>query len=48
MYDLTLTNADLLSNSSNYKVMFLEYSKNIQSISVSKIFQGYPPNIVRL
>ena len=48
MYDLTKTNVDLLANSSNHKAMFPEYSKNIPRISVSKIFQGYLRNIVRL
>ena len=48
VYDLTITNDDLLVNSSNHKAMFPEYSKNIPRISVSKIFQGYPWNIVRL
>ena len=46
--DLTKINVDLLANSSNQKAMFHEYSKNIPRISVSKIFQGYPRNIVRL
>ena len=46
-YDLTITNADLLANFSNHKAMFPEYSKNIPPISVSKILQGCPPNIVR-
>ena len=41
-------NVDLLANSSNHKAMFPEYSKNIPRISVSKIFQGYPWNNVRL
>ena len=48
MYDLTIKNVDLLANSSNYKAMFPEYSKNIPQISVSKIFQVYPRNIVML
>ena len=48
MYDLSKTNVDLLANSSNHKTMFPEYLKNIPRISVSKIFQGYPQNIVRL
>ena len=48
MYDLTKTNVDLLANSSNHKAMFPEYLKNIPQISVSKVFQGYPRNIVRL
>ena len=48
VYDLTITNVDFLANPSNHKTMFPEYSKNIPRISVSKIFQGYPRNIVRL
>ena len=36
--DLTITDVDLLVNSSNHKAMFPEYSKNISRISVSKIF----------
>ena len=47
MYDLTTTNVDLLADSSNHRAMFLEYSRNIPQISVSKIFQGYPQHIVR-
>ena len=38
----TITNVDLLANSSNHKAMFPEYLKNTPRISVSKIFQGYP------
>ena len=45
-YDLT--NVDLLTNSSNHKAMLPEYSKTIPQISVSKIFQGYFRNTVRL
>ena len=48
IYDLTTTNFDPLANSSNHKAMFREYSKNIPQISVSKIFQRYPWNILRL
>ena len=48
VYDLKITNVDLLANSSNHEVMFPEYSRNIPQISVSKIFQGYPRNIVKL
>ena len=48
VYDLLITNVDLWENSSNHKAMFPEYSKNIPPISVSKIFQGYPWNIVML
>ena len=48
MYDLTITNVDLLANSSNHRAMFPEYAKNIPPISVSKVFLGYPQNIVRL
>ena len=36
MYDLTITNVNLLANSSNHKAMFPEYLKNIPRISVSK------------
>ena len=43
-----MTNVDLLVNSSNHKSMFPEYSKNIPRISVSKIFQACPRNILRL
>ena len=48
MYDLAISNVDLSANTSNHKVMFPEYWKNIPQISVSKIFRGYPRNIVRL
>ena len=48
VYDLIIANADLLANSSNHEVMFPEYSKNIPQMSVSKIFQGYPLNIIKL
>ena len=48
VYDLIITNVDLLANSSNHEVMFPEYSRNIPRMSVSKIFQGYPRNIVKL
>ena len=48
VYDLIITNVDLLANSSNHEVMFPEYSRNIPRMSVSKIFQGYPQNIVKL
>ena len=48
VYNLTMTNVDLLVNSSNYKAMFPEYLKNIPRISVSKIFQGYFRNIAKL
>ena len=47
VYDLRITNVDLLANSSNH-VMFPEYSRNIPWMSVSIIFQGYPRNIVKL
>ena len=46
LYDLIITNIDLLANSSNYEVIFTKYSRNI--MSVSNIFQGYPPNSVKL
>ena len=48
VYDLTITNVDLLGSSSNHKTIFSEYSKNISQIFVSKIFQGYHWNIARL
>ena len=37
-----MTNVDLLPNSSNNKVVFPEYSRNISRMSVSKIFHGFP------
>ena len=46
MYDLTITNVDLLANSNNHKGIFPEYLKNIPQVSLSKILQGYPRNIV--
>ena len=48
VYDLIITNVDLLGNSSNHKVMFPEYSRDIPQMPVSKIFQGYPRSIVKL
>ena len=48
VYDFIITNVDYLANSSNHEVMFPEYSRNIPRISVSKIFQRYPWNIVKL
>ena len=48
VYDLIITNVDLLANSSNHEVMFPEYSRNIPQMSGSKIFQGYPRNILKL
>ena len=48
VYDFTKTNVDLLANSSNHEAMFPEYLTNIPQISVLKIFQGYPGNIVIL
>ena len=47
MYDLVIKNVDLFANSSNLEVMFPEYLTNIPQMSVSKIFQGYPQNIVK-
>ena len=44
VYDLIITNVDLLANSRNHEVMFPEYSRNIPRMSVSKIFQGNPWN----
>ena len=46
VYDLKITNVDLLPNSSNHKAMLPDNLKNIPRKSVSKIFQGYPQNIV--
>ena len=48
MYDLTITNVDLLANFSNRKAMIPGYLRNIPRISISKIFQGYPRNIAML
>ena len=47
-YDLIITNVGILADSSNHKVRFPEYSRNIPQMSVSKIFQRYPQNIVKL
>ena len=46
--DLTITNLDLLENSSNHKAIFPEYKENIPQIFVSKMLQGYPRKIARL
>ena len=48
VYDLIIANVDLWPSSSNHEVMFPEYSRNIPGMFVSKIFQGYPRNIVKL
>ena len=48
VYDLIITNINLLGNSSNHKVIFPEYSRGIPPMPVSKIFQGYPWSIVKL
>ena len=48
VYDLTIANVYLLVKCSNHKVMFPKYSRNIPRMSVSKIFQGHPRNIVKL
>ena len=48
VYDLMITNVDLLANSNNHVVLFPEYSRNMPQMSVSKIFQGYPKNIIKL
>ena len=48
VYDLITRNVDLLVNSSNHEVMFPKYSRNIPRMPVSKIFQGYLRNIVKL
>ena len=42
------TYANLLVNFRNHEVMFPEYSRNLPLMSVSKIFQGYPRNTVKL
>ena len=48
VYDLMITNVDLAANPSNHEVMFPKYSRIIPRMSVSKIFQGYSRNIVKL
>ena len=48
VYDLLITNVDLLANSSNHEVMFPEYLRNMPRMSVSKIFQRFSQNIVKL
>ena len=48
VYDLIMANIDFWTNSSNHEIMFSEYSTDIQRMSVSKIFQGYPRNIIKL
>ena len=48
VYDLAITNVDLLQNPSNHKAMLPDNSYNIRRISVWKIFQGYPQDIVML
>ena len=41
VYDLTITNVDVLANSGNQKAMFPEYSEYIPQIFVSKISPEY-------
>ena len=48
VYDLIITNVDLLVNSSNHEVMFPEHARNIPRLSVSKIFRRYSRNITKL
>ena len=48
VYDLTIANVYILVKYSNHKVMFPKYSRDIPRMSVSKIFQGHPRNIVKL
>ena len=48
VYDLIIANVNLLANSSNHEAMFPEYSRKVLRMSFSKIFQGYPRNIVKL
>ena len=43
VYDLIITNVDLLGNSSNQKIMFPEYSRNIPQMPASqKYFKDFP------
>ena len=46
VYDLVITNVDLFASVINHEVMFQEYSRNMPQMYVSKIFQGYPQNII--
>ena len=48
VYDLIMANIDLSTNCSNHEIMFPEYSMNIPRMSVSKLFQEYPRNIIKL
>ena len=48
VYDLVKTNVALLANSSNHKVLFPKYSRNIPPVSAAKKFQGYPGDIIIL
>ena len=48
VYDFIITNVDLLANFSNHEVVFPEHSRNVPQMSVSKMFQGYPQNFVKL
>ena len=48
VYDLIIKYVDLLANFSSHEVLFPEYLRNIPCISVSKTFQGYPLNIIKL
>ena len=48
VYDLIITNVDLSVNSNNHEIIFPKYLANIPQMSVSRIFQGYPQNIVKL
>ena len=41
VYDLIITNIDVLANSSNHEVMFPKYSRIIPRMPVSKKFQVY-------
>ena len=45
-YDLINTNFDLLASCSNQKVVFPGFLRNILRISVLKLFQEYPRNII--
>ena len=48
LYDLIITNIDLLANSSNHKAMFPVYSRNIPRMSVSKSFHGCSRNVFQV
>ena len=47
VYDLIITNVDLLANFSNHELMFPEYLRNIPRMYVSGILYSYVENIFR-